>query len=512
MDHMDYMALENDKTNQQINDAVEAAVMRYVGGTLERRTSSASSKKRPNEDLMLEYQWDRFLEDEVNKKKEDDDIDPELATLNTSSEHDQLVQAAIMGAGELAKQLGGIDDQNLELSAINQLAQAASSLSTKRPAAKRKKLRKDVKEEPKFETTSIEQLIRDLSAQACQWYNAHGPLTGGPRPFSPEEISAVEAFVTGYCQLNKLTREDVCNRVWANERTKDSFWELLTKVLPYRSRASVYKHVKRQYHIFSVRAKWSKEDDEWLRKLASAKEGNWKEIGETMGRMPEDCRDRWRNYVKCGDNRMSNKWLDEEETKFRQIVLDMLKDNANGTINWTTVSERMNGQRLRIQCRYKWNKLLKRELLNRSKLMNIDTKFWLLHRLQQLNYDDVKNINWQEVVDQLNEYVHANPSEARRLTPSDFSWSAHDFRVVFEKLKATLKDHRSMSLASVLDCLIDRLYGQTINSNMIDSEIGEFDKDKKETAMANAAVAAVAAVSTEVSEQESQHQEYSLWR
>ena len=103
-----------------------------------------------------------------------------------------------------------------------------------------------------------------------------------------------------------------------------------------------------------------------LRKLASTKEGNWKEIGDNMGRMPEDCRDRWRNYVKCGENRVSNKWSEEEERKLRDIVTDMVAHIGDDnklkapTINWTIVSERMNGVRSRIQCRYKWNKLVKR--------------------------------------------------------------------------------------------------------------------------------------------------------
>lgn len=616
-------------TNQQINDAVEAAVMRYVGGTLgdtspninSRKSNQTNGKRKLNtEDVISninEYQWDKFLEEEVDhnnhhnrdlldnyvdnsmspkrrRKKLDDvdvdgGIDPELSALNSTSEHEQLVQAAIMGAGELAKQLGDHESSLLNLhnlpphqaqqviaaataafqnhnnnqpdsiAAINQLAQAASSLSnknkfSKKPAGRRVVRKDESKAINMVEPTSMEALIRDASSQACEWYNSVSSTfsdQNGARAFLQQEIDAVEHFVNGYCHLNKLSRDDVCHRVWAHERTKDSFWESLTKVLPYRSRASVYKHIKRQYHVFSVRAKWTKEDDDWLRKLAETKVGNWKEIGETMGRMPEDCRDRWRNYVKCGDNRLSNKWSEAEEMMLRNIVMEMLstgtKDNS-APINWTLVSERMNGQRSRIQCRYKWNKLLKREAVTRSKLMSLDTKLWLFHNLNGSNYTNTDSIDWNYVYQQFTQYLRNNPNEARQLNNPDFMWNANDFMLTFERSKSTIKGHKNLSLRQLLLELIDKIYGSSIasgpsepgtalvfplDSNSIrglesDSTLanalpkkepvkraiapkknGESQSDVEDaTSIVNAAVAAVSAVN----EQDTQQQEYSLWR
>lgn len=613
---------ENTKaTNQQINDAVEAAVMRYVGGTLgdtspninnNRKSNQHNGKRKLNADDVMsninEYPWDKFLEEEVDhnnhhnrdildnyvdssmspkrrRKKLDEvdvdgGIDPELSALNSTSEHEQLVQAAIMGAGELAKHLGDHDTslQNLHnlhphqaqqviaaataafqhqnqpdsIAAINQLAQAASSLSNK-ATYKKPVNRRAVKKDDKtniIEPTSMDALIRDASAQACDWYNSLDSNIGdnnGARAFLQQEIDAVEHFVNGYCHLNKLSREDVCHRVWAHERTKDSFWESLTKVLPYRSRASVYKHVKRQYHVFAVRAKWTKEDDAWLKKLAETKVGNWKEIGETMGRMPEDCRDRWRNYVKCGENRLSNKWSESEEILLKNVVMEMISsvpkdDTHNRSINWTLVSERMNGQRSRIQCRYKWNKLLKREAVTRSKLMGVDTKLWLFHNLHSSNYANAESINWDYVYEQFNEYLNNNPGEARRLNNPDFMWSANDFMLTFERSKSAVKDHKNLPLRDLLIELIDKIYGSSIASGpsepgsalvfSVDSNDRNLfknlekkpappkrviapKKDEKQSDVEDAASianAAVAAVSSGVNEQDSQQQEYSLWR
>lgn len=604
--HENHETTDDDKTNQQITDAVEAAVMRFVGGTLD--TDGKNRKTKRNDDVisnLSEYQWDKFLADEVanpndsifdsydlstkttpkkKRKRVHTDIDPELSNLNSNEtnpttttttgtttenhEHDQLVQAAIMGAGELAKQLGSSELSNLppnqahqvlmaasnslqqhpnneSISAINQLAQAASSLSNKRT---KKPLNKKVKPsipKPKFnENTSIESLIQEASEKACNWFNSSIDNSTGPRPFSQEEINAVDHFVAGYCHLNKLSRQDVCNRVWSNERTKDNFWESLTRVLPYRSRASVYKHVKRQYHIFQVRAKWSVKDDEILNELATTKIGNWKEIGEIMNRMPEDCRDRWRNYVKCGQNRALNKWSIDEETKLKDIVVEMIS-NFRGhpiPINWTLVSEKMNGQRSRIQCRYKWNKLMKRETIQRIQLMNNSTKLWLLTNLQNLNFQNIQQINWDSVFSNFNQAIKSD----KKLN-DNIIFSSNDLIIWFDKIKSAIKDHKNLPLDQLLDKLINHLYNNSLvendqasnlndqldrqienvtndfnlNNPQVKDEIKVENDDSKKinnkdsiiddeaTSIANAAVAAVSA---SVNDQDAQHQEYSLWR
>lgn len=545
-----------EKANQQLNDAVEAAVMRYVGGTLDGEEVSGNTsvtelaksgagvphKRRSQHDDIIsnisEYQWDRFLEEEVAagfdrspKRKRTksfnngNDIDPELAVLDTAtSEHDQLVHAAILGAGELANQLslpGQGERRPEESAAINQLAHAASALSDglkdRQPLRKRPLKKHDDLMEPlhrsKYDYSSLDSLLEQASSEACQWYNSQvNSGIGGPRLFSSVENSIVENFVDGYCRLNGLTREDICRRVWSNERTKDNFWELVTKVLPFRLRASVYKHVRRQYHVFDVRAKWTKEEDELLKKLTISSVPNWKKIGETMNRMPEDCRDRWRNYIKCGDNRASNKWSDEEERKLKDVVMEMItsehtiKDKPI-SINWTLVSERMNGVRSRIQCRYKWNKLLRHESLSRVLLMDTETKLWLFNRLLESNFADADTVDW--------DYILHMYHEEHKGSKKGILWTTADFKVGFEKMKSGVRDHKNLPLHVVLSKLIASVYDS--NGDILEKVKSPrtYEEPKRHTVedeAASIANAAVAAVSSGVNEQEAQHQEYSLWR
>lgn len=564
-----------DKTSQQLNDAVEAAVMQYVGGTLANEDDVMGEdsqsqgqdilpkRQRVQDDLMSDYHWDRFLEAEhvpmferhtPRKRARKNymgsaDIDPELADLHASSEHDLLVHAAI---GDLAKELLLPESQSKLHHSIFQdsrrsnnnarigshvgsninnnhnagpgsgtLGQVPIKSRHEQVAAKKRKsesplnndLDHDFALRLKYNAHSIDELVKEAADEAHMWFSAQTNVGArGPRLFAPEEISIVDNFIQAYCRLNDLTRAQICERVWSMDKPKDKFWENLTKVLPYRSRASVYKHVRRQFHVFRVRATWNKEEDEQLRSLAqqSPTMTNWKRIGESMNRMPEDCRDRWRNYLKCGDNRLLNKWSEDEENTLKQIVIEYLSEQANKdkpvTINWTMVSEKMNGMRSRIQCRYKWNKLVRHDLVARISMMGLSTKIWLLNRLIDLNVQDQDDINWEYIA----QSFHGEHKDGKDKN----TWSGKDFQMAFEKLRDSVRDQKNAPLHTVISKLLSVVY-LTPGPNedqIMKAESRPKDSIAAEHEAASVANAAVAAVSSGVNGQDAQHQEYSLWR
>ncbi|KAI5812419.1 hypothetical protein BZA77DRAFT_324201 [Pyronema omphalodes] len=162
--------------------------------------------------------------------------------------------------------------------------------------------------------------------------------------FSLEERHTIDLALNEYCRVHNMSMEELKDRVWGNTRKKDEFWDTICNAVPNRSRASVYKHF-----------------DAELASLVAEKGNKWKDIGDALGRMGEDCRDRYRNYVKCGDNRGTDRWSEEEEALLRntvmqhkeetkQIFLQEGKDLPSPEeedavlINWT--------------CRYKWKKML----------------------------------------------------------------------------------------------------------------------------------------------------------
>ncbi|OWB65682.1 hypothetical protein B5S30_g1010 [[Candida] boidinii] len=337
-------------------------------------------------------------------------------------------------------------------------------------------------------------LIEEAANRVSDWVSKQQPVS---KSFSKEEISALDAFIKDYCKIHKITKEEVCKRIWSDKRKKDGFWESIQKVLPKRTRASIYKHVRRAYHVFKARGKWTEEEDKKLAELGELYQSQWKKIGLEMERMPEDCRDRWRNYVKCGQNRATNKWTEDEEDKLREVVSLLVKENSeilgkrddeedyeeeeemgqgddadvdhdvdaimknektNGDkvkrkkkknnynigeslINWTIVSERMGGTRSRIQCRYKWNKLLKREANTRAKSIETEDKIWLIQQIRLLGYKDEESIDW--------EYLSS-------IHDKDI-WTSIDFKLCFEKLRNGIRDFKKKTFEETLDILFNDL-------------------------------------------------------
>lgn len=189
--------------------------------------------------------------------------------------------------------------------------------------------------------------------------------------FSVEERFAIDKALQKYKEDNEMDENALRNRIWGNQRRKDEFWNEICQAVPTRSRASVYKHVRRTYHVFEMRAKWTDEEDDQLAALVKAKGNRWKDIGEAMERMGEDCRDRYRNYVKCGKTRGTDRWTEEEEELLKHAVTECQRRAAEDLatagrqipadpeelINWTRVSDDIGNIRSRIQCRYKWRKM-----------------------------------------------------------------------------------------------------------------------------------------------------------
>ncbi|CCD22784.1 DNA-binding protein REB1 NDAI_0A06300 [Naumovozyma dairenensis CBS 421] len=397
------------------------------------------------------------------------------------------------------------------------------------------------------------------------------------KSFNKLEDVALETFVAAYEQIEGITRNQVCQRIWSNDRPRDNFWNNIYKVLPYRSNSSIYKHMRRKYHIFNQRGKWTEEEERQLAELCKDKEGQWSEIGKILNRMPEDCRDRWRNYVKCGSKRASNKWSEEEESLLKKIITDMLleaelkrtqelnsneneneneneqtsqqqlsgidhkeaadereqdehearndivdnaqvdtelqqqdqdehqqepnyqngeeagiynvgnQDNNGATdilknkmnndelsaldlletpaetnsatlpqsnkikeikkfpglnfkdvINWTVISERMGGTRSRIQCRYKWNKLVRRDAINNLQHITNEEKRWLFGKILDLGFTEESQINWDEL---------------SNLKPG-IKWSGLELKLCYERSKKYVRDGKTKNVGDLCKELI----------------------------------------------------------
>lgn len=494
----------------------------------------------------LEKEEDEMVGKQDNKKLKSDKgklqlaVDPELATLDDSdvTEHDQLVRKAIIDTDSIAQhpdfqqylrteedahklkdtqklrdKSGSSDDESKGLEDVDPSVVAANHSRehedeladvTKQYSELQKESaidgpvgkslqKKDYREVlPKVMSSSeismdsdVTHLIQSAASKASAIIGSTTQSSG--KSFDSVEEAALEQFITEYQTIKNLNRQQICERIWSNERRKDDFWSNMCKVLPYRSRSSIYKHVRRKYHIFEQRGKWTAQEDRDLARLCVEKEGQWSEVGKALGRMPEDCRDRWRNYVKCGANRASNKWSPDEEELLKRVIAEMLKEsernyeahNSNelvhdsdhgddsnddqkssilhggkgrkannkpsfkDAINWTVVSERMGGTRSRIQCRYKWNKIVKKEAIAKIQSITEHDKLWILEKLRDLGFTEDSQVDWEELA---------------ALKPGT-AWTGTELKLCYERMRSGVRYYKQKSINEIAKELLGLLDG-----------------------------------------------------
>ncbi|CCE65670.1 hypothetical protein TPHA_0M00950 [Tetrapisispora phaffii CBS 4417] len=440
---------------------------------------------------------DESNKDELKLNEKDSAATNSDVELNSINANENLVRKAIIESDSISQNPdfqqylntdGGDHDNHknkkldLEAAAVYAHAQIAS-LEAEHKDIKNNKSNKESKQEyrevlPKDGESAdydlmgdMSELINSAAAKASETIPASSQTSG--KSFDSSEESALEQFVDEYQKIKGMTRRDVCERIWSNERRKDDFWINICKVLPYRTRSSIYKHVRRKYHIFEQRGKWNAEEEKELAKLCVEKEGQWSEIGKALGRMPEDCRDRWRNYVKCGPNRSSHKWSAAEETQLKEVIEAILNDNNlqnekyiqeqsdqardrgvsgdalenliksyrsqleskpfKDIINWTIVSEKMGGTRSRIQCRYKWNKLMRKEALEKVDSMSGSDKKWILQKLADLGFTEDSQVDWEELA---------------ALKP-DLNLNGSEVKLSYEKMRSKIKNIKDKTINDI---------------------------------------------------------------
>ena len=226
--------------------------------------------------------------------------------------------------------------------------------------------------------------LKQVSEKGGQWTEA--------------EIAKLDRFRDQYCDANRMNDRHFNSLIQSSMRGSAQVTALfneLHEVVPYRPRMSLQKFARRRFHNFTSRGTWTEEDDEMLERAVKEKGKSWKAVGKMIERMPEDCRDRWRNYHVNSEHRNREKWTEEEVKNLCSAVLECIElmkverreareeyygkgapevdvdsdreDKDVRLINWQAVSDRMGehgGGRSRLQCSLKWSSLKKAEQSN----------------------------------------------------------------------------------------------------------------------------------------------------
>ncbi|KAK5764617.1 hypothetical protein LTS12_005117 [Elasticomyces elasticus] len=206
-----------------------------------------------------------------------------------------------------------------------------------------------------------------------------GPSLGA---FTNEEKAATDAVLEHYCQLYHLDSDEQRSNMIDWKKLDPELKDYLNGCLPNRKKVAVRKFCQRRY-ISKTEGAWTAEEDGLLLEWHTVYGAKWAEIADHVhGRMPGQCRDRYRNHLQHGDKAQTGAWSQDEESVLVKVVAESIEqirqaniDNG-GLVNeaedleklvpWNVVSDKMGGTRTRKKCLEKWHNLMRRNpsLLN----------------------------------------------------------------------------------------------------------------------------------------------------
>ena len=294
-----------------------------------------------------------------------------------------------------------------------------------------------------------------------------------------EEIDMISDAVETYKELHDLTQSEVNELIHQDAHSQRELWKHICAEVPDMPSRSVQNTCRRRFHNLD-RGAFEPEDDELLRTLYKEYPDKWKQIGHEMNRFPEDVRDRWRNYLVCGNKIRKHVWDIGEEQNLKRLVREYI-DNArekfrydddprlaqagdDDLIDWSSISKMMNHTRSRLQCANKWRKMKAREesdsedpaaeapisdswRLERAqdfvRDMNAADKLKLLTVLRDSGAGIENHIPWRGIVKDFK-------------TPGDsLGCERMGLKLCFRLLKEKITDHDEMKFQEIVKFLID---------------------------------------------------------
>ncbi|PVH76721.1 hypothetical protein DL98DRAFT_574255 [Cadophora sp. DSE1049] len=302
------------------------------------------------------------------------------------------------------------------------------------------------------------------------------PASKGHR-LPEDDVKAIAEAVESYREDNDLREVDLNAIVQgdvANKENVRQFWAYLYEQVPDVPKTKLQNHCRRNFHNFEARGSWTAEADQDLRDAYERNPGKWKQIGAELNRFSEDCRDRWRNYLICGDKQKKATWEKEEEEQLRDVVEELLvlvrkgeerepddvKEEDYAKLDWVKVSAMMGHTRSRLQCSTKWKKIQEREdagIEDPVAFQPISKAAWRLEEAERI----ARKMKARDKLDLLYQI-----RETKAGSEGKIPWLSIQqelglkdrkmaLRVCYRNLKEHIPDSDDMKLQDVVSALID---------------------------------------------------------
>jgi hypothetical protein len=349
--------------------------------------------------------------------------------------------------------------------------------SLKPNTSRRKSVVREFREESQDLDAPSGKIKRGTSTQ--KKVRAHEPTAKGK--FSNEELEVIQNEIVKYREMYDITTFDLNQIIQDNPSRLASLWEEICEALPDRPRAAIVKVCRRKFHNFGVRGKWTKEEDRELKEAYERFPKRWKQIGQVLNRHHEDVRDRWRNYIVCGDSMKREQWTEEEEDNLRAVVgeciqavrelkaaeiarnPEMIHDPRPDIelVDWQIVSEKFGRTRSRLQCLDKWNRLTRLEdSEGGSKELELGPNSWRVKSA----YKDIKHMRREDYLELLIALRNTHAGREGKVNWTKLGdldlrikWTCMARKVAWKKLRASVPGNEQMKFQDIVTLLLNNL-------------------------------------------------------
>ncbi|KAJ8063925.1 hypothetical protein OCU04_007775 [Sclerotinia nivalis] len=258
-----------------------------------------------------------------------------------------------------------------------------SLLATETPKSGKKPKQKQSKSEKSSSTKrgkGKKKPSNEVKPKRSRSQSVTRPKDGNGR-LNEDETKRIADAVELYRADNDMEQQAVNAIIQGNAITDGKkFWDFMTEEVPDIPKRNLQSWCRRNFHNYAARGVWTTEQDEELMEVFNRMPKKWSLIGAELNRLPDDCRDRWRNYLSV-TNLELGPWKLQEEQQLKDAVkkcIELIREDRRRDgllkpeeedddtyheldISWMKVSELMDLSRSHLQCYRKWKSIKARE-------------------------------------------------------------------------------------------------------------------------------------------------------
>lgn len=231
--------------------------------------------------------------------------------------------------------------------------------------------------------------------------------------FTPEEDEILKEAVWTYIKSKGWDEHSGLEKVLNSNKHRDArnCWAEIKMCLPQRPRQAIRFRAHVLLESGGHLGKWSKEEEDFLKRLQSERGHKWREFSVILNRQRNAIKEKWRSLKRCGKSEKNGGWTQDELQKLFKMVHESLRMNRllatkkekldrhilRDNIAWEKIADTI-GTHNHGPCCSKWYYNLQSSLVADGLWANQDD-FLLLESLLESGASAEEEVEWDNLLE-----------------------------------------------------------------------------------------------------------------